>query len=97
MYHVTAEASGEPWRGCVETLGSALSAEHMAGALHVVLSDHFLRYALVPWSENLVADAERLAFARLTLSEIYGSVASTRCAEHEQPKRSACAASRCRS
>jgi hypothetical protein len=74
VYPVTPEASGEPWRSCVERLGSALAEERAAGALHLVLSDHFLRDALVPWNENLVADAERLAFARLALSEIYGNM-----------------------
>ena len=49
--------------------------ETAARSVQVVVSDHFVRYALVPWNESLVADAERLAFARLALSEIYGSMA----------------------
>jgi hypothetical protein len=75
-YPVTAVESEEPWRASVEALGAALRQETSARSLHLVLSDHFLRYALVAWNESLVADAERLAFARLALGEIYGNMAA---------------------
>jgi hypothetical protein len=42
--------------------------------LEVVVSSHFVRYVLVPWSENLVRDAERLAFARLAFRDVYGNL-----------------------
>ncbi len=74
-YPVTSTQSEEAWRASVEVLGVALGEETAARSLHVVLSDHFVRYALVAWNESLVADAERLAFARLALGEIYGSMA----------------------
>jgi hypothetical protein len=74
-YPVTPAQSEEPWRASVEVLGMALKQETAAKSVHVVVSDHFLRYALVAWNESLVADAERLAFARLALGEIYGSMA----------------------
>ena len=45
-----------------------------AGRLHVEVSDHFARYALLPWSENLLTDSERIAFARLQFSEVYGGL-----------------------
>jgi hypothetical protein len=45
--------------------------------LQVVLSEHFVRYVLVPWSEDLVRDAERLAFARLGFREVYGALVDT--------------------
>lgn len=76
-YPVTSAQSEEAWRASVEVLGMALKEETAARSMHVVVSDHFLRYALVPWNAGLVADAERLAFARLTLSEIYGSMAES--------------------
>jgi len=74
-YPVTPTQSEENWRASVEVLGMALSEQTAARSVHVVLSDHFVRYALVPWNESLVADAERLAFGRLALGEIYGSMA----------------------
>lgn len=67
---------GDLWQASVERLSVALLETGVrSGALHVVLSDHFLRYALVPWSAKLVADGERLAFARLMLHEVYGAMA----------------------
>lgn len=67
---------GDPWQSSVDQLSEALlEAGVRGGALHVVLSDHFVRYLLVPWSEKLVADSERLALARLMLGEVYGGVA----------------------
>jgi hypothetical protein len=76
-YPVSAGQSQEAWRASVEVLGMALAEQTTARAAQIVVSDHFLRYALVPWNENLVADAERLAFARLALSEIYGNMAQS--------------------
>jgi hypothetical protein len=74
-YPVTSTEPEEAWRASVEVLGMALREETAARSVQVVVSDHFLRYALVAWNESLVADAERLAFARLALREIYGSMA----------------------
>jgi len=63
----------EPWRPVLAALDDAL---RRIGAprtgLRVVLSDHFVRYALIPWSAELVADAERLAFAQLVMREVFG-------------------------
>lgn len=74
-YPVSSADAELPWQGCIELLAGVLQQETAARALRVVLSDHFVRYALVPWSASLVADSERLAFARLALSEIYGGLA----------------------
>jgi hypothetical protein len=74
-YPVTSAQSEEAWRASVEVLDLALREETTATSVRIVVSDHFLRYALVPWNESLVADSERLAFARLALNEIYGSMA----------------------
>jgi len=71
---VTAYVDSEPWRASVDVLGEVLGGIGKGASMHVVVSDHFLRYALVPWSENLVADAERLAFAKLTMAETYGNL-----------------------
>jgi hypothetical protein len=38
----------------------------------VVLSDHWVRYAIVPWSNDLHGRDERLTHARFALADIYG-------------------------
>lgn len=66
----------EPWRASLDTLGVLLREQHTSlGRVEVVLSDHFVRYALIAWSESLVADSERLAFARLAFRDVYGQLA----------------------
>ncbi len=69
---------GEPWRGAVERLAEGLAEARIAGgALQAVVSDHFARYVLLPWSANVVADSERIAYGRLQFEEIYGDVVDT--------------------
>jgi hypothetical protein len=68
-----ARGGSEPWWPALAALDATLQrAGASRGALRVVVSDQFVRYALVPWSADLVADRERLAFAQLTMREIYG-------------------------
>jgi hypothetical protein len=38
----------------------------------VVIADHWVRYAIVPWSLELADDDERLAHGRLILRQVYG-------------------------
>ena len=65
----------EAWRDPLQALAHALDNRRDAGAaLQVVLSDHFARFAVVPWSPDIVGDAEREAFARLSFSQVYGAV-----------------------
>lgn len=67
----------EPWRACTDTVVKALSKAQAHGAVTAVISDHFVRYILIPWNAGLVADNERLAFARLQFHEVYGALADT--------------------
>ena len=77
-FRVAPASSAEAWRTSVERLSTALSEMRARHAgVDVRLSDHFVRYALVAWNAGLVADAERLAFARLAFREIYGSLTDT--------------------
>lgn len=72
------EAASEPWRGAVDVLTEALrESRGRLGRTEVVLSDHFVRYLLIPWSNDLVGDDERLGFARLSFRELYGQVSDT--------------------
>lgn len=63
----------EPWHGAAASLKSA--AEALRGealAVTVVLSNHFVRYVLVPWNDALAGAAEELAFARHCFTKIHG-------------------------
>ena len=63
----------EPWEGA--TAGLAKVAEELAKAsarVTVVLSNHFLRYVLVPWNEGLRKAEEETAFARYCFAKIHG-------------------------
>lgn len=71
-------SADEPWRASVQRLAEALTGLHVrSGALKVVVSDHFARYVLVPWNADLVADSERMAFARIAFAEVFGPAADT--------------------
>ena len=45
-----------------------------AANARVVLSDLWVRYAIVPWSDELQGNAERLTHARYALADIYGDL-----------------------
>lgn len=45
-------------------------------ALDVVLSEHFVRYAVLPWSPDLGSEAEWKAFADHTFASTYGSASA---------------------
>jgi len=63
----------EPWHGAAASLKDA--AEALRGEaldITVVLSNQFVRYALVPWNDALAGTAEELAFARHCFTKIHG-------------------------
>lgn len=63
----------EAWHGALAALAPAaagLAAE--PADVTVVVSNHFVRYALVPWSDALDGTEEELAFARHTFAGIHG-------------------------
>jgi hypothetical protein len=43
----------------------------------VILSNHFVRYAIVPWRDSIANVAEQTALARHCFKNIYGDVAAT--------------------
>ncbi|MCC6532011.1 MAG: hypothetical protein IT531_05640 [Burkholderiales bacterium] len=71
--------SGDPqdWRAALAALDELLVAlKPAAGAgLEVRLSNQFVRYSMLPWSDELRSEAEVHAFARHRLRETYGGVA----------------------
>lgn len=65
-----------PWQGAVAALRGWLTPRPSRGAeLRVVLSNHFARYALLPWHGELTTRAEREALARHLLRDKYGEAA----------------------
>jgi hypothetical protein len=69
-------AGGPPWRAALQALEAALP-EFRDGhpVATVILSNHFMRYTLVPWSENLANAEEELAFTRHCFNRVYGQAA----------------------
>jgi hypothetical protein len=62
------------WAGTVTALTQALaSTEAKRARATVVLSNHFVRYTLVPWSVHAADDAQRGELARYGFTQIYGS------------------------
>lgn len=70
------------WTGAVETLREALAHLNVKGRSSVredatmVLSNHFVRYLVIPWSPQLVKPAEELKYAQMRFVEIFGDAAS---------------------
>jgi hypothetical protein len=62
------------WKAAVDALAQALDPPPpRAARARVVLSNHFVRYAVVPWREDLASPPEREAFMREVFQEAYGN------------------------
>ena len=71
-----ATAGGPAWLPAVEALRELLTHPNLGRAdATVILSNHFVRYLLVPWSASLVTGEEQLAFARMRFTQVYGEAA----------------------
>ena len=68
-------ASGiPPWRAALLALETALPGfSNGKTAATVILSNHFLRYAMVPWRAELVDAEEELSYARHCFAKVYGN------------------------
>jgi hypothetical protein len=65
----------EPWQGAISALKS-LEFKRPCNVT-VVLSNHFVRYAIVPWSSALSTAAEEDAYVRHHFSKIHGERAKS--------------------
>src|SRR5438477_8405084 len=62
-----------PWQGAAAALGELASETRDANAaVTVVLSNHFARFILVPWSEGLGNAEEEAAFVRYCFAKVHG-------------------------
>jgi hypothetical protein len=70
-------AAGEcSWHAPLQALQSVLpDLRDSRAEATVVLSNQFMRYSLVPWSENLANAEEELAYSRHCFTRVYGQVA----------------------
>ena len=63
----------QPWQGAVAALGElALETRDASAQVTVVLSNHFARFILVPWSEALGKGEEETAFVRYCFAKVHG-------------------------
>ena len=63
------------WSATLGALDALLAKPEWQGAVaRIVMSDHWVRYAMVPYSTALSGAAERLTHARHVLTDIYGEV-----------------------
>jgi hypothetical protein len=66
---------GLAWPGAVAALESLLAGRKPGRAqLRVVLSSHYMRFCLVPWSEAINSPEELAGYARLCFEDIYGAL-----------------------
>jgi hypothetical protein len=74
---VALPASGEAdWQPALTAAEALLKAGGRRSAgLRIVVADHFVRYALLPWSENISGNKARLAMARALLKNTLGDKA----------------------
>lgn len=71
-----AASSGPRWAPALAGLHEWLAARGRRRAgLRVVLSNHFVRYLVLPWHDGMAGTAEREALARHLLRETYGELA----------------------
>ena len=67
---------GAAWGPAVEALRKVLAYPSLRAAqATIVLSNHFVRYLLIPWNPSLTTEAEELAFARMRFVKVYGEAA----------------------
>jgi hypothetical protein len=72
---VSCAKSGESrgWNPALEALREMLDgSDRSRGSATVVLSNHFVRYLVLPWMAQLVTQAEELEFARARYAKVFG-------------------------
>lgn len=70
--------SATQWGGALQTLEAALARQKGRKVFAtVILSNHFMRYALLPWSDTPADEAEEMAYARHAFHQAYGAAAES--------------------
>lgn len=72
---VTPTANKAPWQAALDALSSYLaSSDGEAWDLHLVLSNHFAHFALIPSNKRIASAAERQTLAAIVFEERYGAI-----------------------
>lgn len=83
-HHVLTLDLSEPlnqWNGFKNSLADALNSEQWQKIVqqsinaNVIISSHFARYAVIPWSVDLAVESERQAFMRYRFNALFGDTA----------------------
>jgi hypothetical protein len=76
---ITCIPSGtESWSAPISTLENVLKNDPCnSGNATVILSNHFVRYMLVPWNELFSRNSEQLSYVQHLFSETYGNLSSS--------------------
>lgn len=64
------------WQPAVDVLEHWLSNNEMAVDIEITLSNHFVRYVVMPFSAQMTSLAEEQAWAQILFEETYGDVAT---------------------
>jgi hypothetical protein len=65
------------WKSALDAVTQALRSRPswQDADASVVLSNHFARYQLLPWSDEIGSDAELVAYARQSFAQVHGEAA----------------------
>lgn len=75
---VAPPAAGEAdWQPVLAAAENLLKSAGKGAALRIVVADHLVRYALLPWSDLVIGQAARLGMARALLRNALGERAET--------------------
>lgn len=75
VYAAESPDTGNVWAGAVRACADAIKAQG-PGKVRVVLSNHFVQFAVQPWNDALKDADEEAAVARHHFQEIYGNAAA---------------------
>jgi hypothetical protein len=75
--HAALPAGAAPWAAALAELAPLLAQPEFSRApAEIVLSNHFVRYVVVPWRDDLSGVEERLAYVRHCFVQAYGAAAA---------------------
>lgn len=66
------------WKAAVDTLAKTLKSDQQwqDASVSAILSNAFVRYQLIPWSDEIGGQEEREAYVRQSFTQVYGDVAA---------------------
>ena len=88
---VSGEHPAGGWQAALDTLAHTLQADAQwqGLAVNAVLSNHWVRYQLIPWSAQISSAEERAAYVRASFAQVYGDSAAQWAYSISTPQRGA--------